>query len=181
MCPSGHAGRNGSGRSQSILARETRAQLVGQSNRGLCRCRPRRPTGWHGFPVHVLRQREESRRKARPAATGSVSPEDGPGLAQTRRQGFWKADPSALDALRTGHRNVAEGPAAVRFGESSRGATSRTRTDDLRFTKPLLYQLSYRGSAETPALRLSFLKLAQPVFVPDAVQQSIQRAFPIGE
>ena len=25
------------------------------------------------------------------------------------------------------------------------GATSRTRTDDLRFTKPLLYQLSYRG------------------------------------
>ena len=25
------------------------------------------------------------------------------------------------------------------------GATGRTRTDDLRFTKPLLYQLSYRG------------------------------------
>jgi hypothetical protein len=26
-------------------------------------------------------------------------------------------------------------------------ATSRARTDDLRFTKPLLYQLSYRGEA----------------------------------
>ena len=25
------------------------------------------------------------------------------------------------------------------------GATGRNRTDDLRFTKPLLYQLSYRG------------------------------------
>jgi hypothetical protein len=25
------------------------------------------------------------------------------------------------------------------------GATGRSRTDDLRFTKPLLYQLSYRG------------------------------------
>ena len=44
---------------------------------------------------------------------------------------------------------------------TSCGATSRTRTDDLRFTKPLLYQLSYRGSGETPASRPSSLKLAQ--------------------
>ena len=30
------------------------------------------------------------------------------------------------------------------------GATGRTRTDDLRFTKPLLYQLSYRGLRREP-------------------------------
>lgn len=31
------------------------------------------------------------------------------------------------------------------LGKARSGATGRTRTDDLRFTKPLLYQLSYRG------------------------------------
>ena len=35
------------------------------------------------------------------------------------------------------------------------GATGRTRTDDLRFTKPLLYQLSYRGERWE---RLYFIK-----------------------
>ncbi len=30
------------------------------------------------------------------------------------------------------------------------GATDQSRTDDLRFTKPLLYQLSYGGIAVAP-------------------------------
>ncbi len=34
-----------------------------------------------------------------------------------------------------------------RFAAASETATGRTRTDDLRFTKPLLYQLSYGGEA----------------------------------
>ena len=81
-------------------------------------------------------------------------------------QGFSRIGPGAIDALRTGRRDGATGAAALRFEGNSRGATSRTRTDDLRFTKPLLYQLSYRGSDETATLRLSFLTLAQLVFVP---------------
>ena len=43
------------------------------------------------------------------------------------------------------------------------GATSRTRTDDLRFTKPLLYQLSYRGSTRTPVATLPISKLAHAI------------------
>ena len=42
-----------------------------------------------------------------------------------------------------------------------RGATSRTRTDDLRFTKPLLYQLSYRGLGNVLVPTPSGFTLAQ--------------------
>ena len=38
-------------------------------------------------------------------------------------------------------------------GPSGTGAPGRNRTADLRFTKPLLYQLSYKGTA----LRLAYL------------------------
>ena len=48
---------------------------------------------------------------------------------------------------------------SVRVGPQYNGATSRTRTDDLRFTKPLLYQLSYRGSSRAPMAALPILNL----------------------
>jgi hypothetical protein len=43
------------------------------------------------------------------------------------------------------HTGSVDEPAAATRSQGKDGASDRTRTDDLRFTKPLLYQLSYAG------------------------------------